>query len=455
MLFCLPMVDCTSRPRRVAGRLLAFGFCLIAVAIHAEPPPKVMVDAIATWELHRALIPPDTEYRRHFQMRSELLSEFWGIDMFLEAEVILPPDRKPGERLPVCYFIHGFTNWELWAFHFSDGLIADLTAPDRDYPRMIYVFPNAQFGLGHHEFADSVNNGPWGEAFIKEFIPAIEAEYGGVGEASGRFLAGHSSGAWSALWLQITYPEFFGGAWAMAPDPVDFRSFTGVDIYTDANAFVDDDGKERMLVRSRKGWLESFREITQSEAEKGPFAGQFASFDDVFSPRGPDGLPVRLFNWETGAINRDVAEAWKKYDISIVLRSNWDELGPKLAGKLHIYVGTLDNFRLNEAVELLKTDLDILGSDAEIVIVDGATHSIFRPEPGYWPEGLIEYAHRAMEAKYRAAHLVAWTSVPKPRAYSLLNRSKKSGKVFDTQPGSLMTTPVIFNPAMAKLMAIR
>jgi hypothetical protein len=75
-------------------------------------------------------------------------------------------------------------------------------------------------------------------------------------------------------------------------------------------------------------------------------------------------------------------------------------LGPKLAGKLHVYAGSLDNFRLNESVELLKQDLETLDSDADIIIVEGANHSIFRPQPDYWPEGLVEHMHRAMEAQY-------------------------------------------------------
>jgi S-formylglutathione hydrolase FrmB len=398
------MASHTSLTGRVTKCALLLRSCALLLAIASaagsDPPPEALAHAVADWELHRQPIPPDSTQRRHFRIRSELLSAFWDRDMFLEAAVILPPNHDPAERLPVCYFVHGFTNWELWAFRFSDSIIAELNVPSENYPRMIYVFPNAQFGLGHHVFADSETNGPWGESFVTELVPAVEAKYGGAGEESGRFLAGHSSGAWSALWLQITYPETFGGAWAMAPDPVDFRSFTGVNIYTDANAFVDEAGTERMLVRERSNWVQSFRDITQSEAKKGPFAGQFASFDNVFSPRGPDGLPMRLFNWETGAIDRNVAEAWKKYDISLILRSNWEELGPKLAGKLHLYAGSLDNFRLNESVELLKQDLDTLDSDADIIIVEGANHSIFRPQPDYWPEGLVEHMHRAMEAQY-------------------------------------------------------
>ena len=59
---------------------------------------------------------------------------------------------------------------------------------------MIYVFLNARCALGHHEFADSVNNGPWGEALTTEFIPALEKEFGAFGAPRGRFLTGHSSG---------------------------------------------------------------------------------------------------------------------------------------------------------------------------------------------------------------------------------------------------------------------
>ena len=94
---------------------------------------------------------------------------------------------------------------------------------EREYPRLLYVYLNAQFPLGHHEFADSVNNGPWGKALTTEFIPQLEAKYGAAATPAGRFLTGHSSGGWSSLWLQVNYPEFFGGVWSTAPDPVDFR----------------------------------------------------------------------------------------------------------------------------------------------------------------------------------------------------------------------------------------
>ncbi|MCC6698610.1 MAG: hypothetical protein IT365_23505 [Candidatus Hydrogenedentes bacterium] len=316
--------------------------------------------------------------------------------MYLEAVVLLPPNHNPSEQFPVCYFIHGFENWRLWAFRFSEDLVAKLNDPDANYPQMIYVYPNAQFGLGHHAFADSANNGPWGEAFVKELLPAIEQRYGGVRDASGRFLAGHSSGGWSALWLQIVYPNTFGGAWAGAPDPVDFRSFAGVNIYAYDNAFTDPYGNEVMLMREGAAWVTSFRDYVSDEARKGRFAGQMASFDNVFSPRGPDGFPMRLYDWASGAIHREVAKAWKKYDISLLMRTHWKDLAPKLRGKLHIFAGTQDNFRLNEAVELLIAEPVFQDGDLDIVLVEGANHRIFTPHPELWPDGLLERMHREM-----------------------------------------------------------
>ena len=385
---------------------IIFLACLLGCHGHvgAESAREVLVGAFEVWEQAQEPIPPDTAQRQYFRVRSKLLSSFWGRDMYLEAEVILPPNHDPSERLPVCYFVHGFENWRLWAFQFGDDLLSKLNDSDGNYPRMLYVYPNAQFGLGHHVFANSANNGPWGDAFVRELVPAVEQKYGGRGDASSRFLTGHSSGAWSALWLQINYPDGFGGAWAGAPDPVDFRAFAGVDIYTCDNAFIDPRGNEVMLMRDGTSWVTSFRDYVRDEAKKGPFAGQMASFDNVFSPRGPDGFPMRLYDWESGAIDRGVAEAWKKYDLSLQLRTRWNELAPKLQGNLHIFTGTQDNFRLNEAVELLNAEPVFKDGGLDIVIVEGANHSIFLPEADLWPDGLLERMHREMAESFAMAH---------------------------------------------------
>ena len=77
----------------------------------------------------------------------------------------------------------------------------------------------------------------------------------------------------------------------------------------------------------------------------------------------------------TGAVDLRVAEAWKPYDIKIVLESNWRELELKLAGKLNIFAGAEDNFYLEGAVRRLERTLRRLGSDAVVEIREGRNHT--------------------------------------------------------------------------------
>jgi len=372
--------------RRVRCALgLALALCLpTALPLEAQPAP-----AAAPAEL------PTLPGVEAFRLKSPSLSAFWKKDVYLEAGVVRPLDWKAGERLPVAYNVHGFGGSHRVAWRQGPRLQAQMA--EGRIPRMLYVFLNAQFEWGHHVFADSKANGPWGTALVTEFIPALERACGAVGEPSARFLTGHSSGGWSTLWLQVTHPDFFGGCWSTAPDSVDFRDFTGIDIYTQKNAYTGADGKPVMLMRKDGVFVRSIREFVSLEREKQPVGGQFFSFNAVFGERGADGLPKPLFDWETGAIDPAVAASWKPYDLRLVLTGNWKTLGPKLAGKLHIYMGGQDTFRLEGALKLLKADLERLGSDAQILLVEGRDHrTLVAPHPELWPTGMMDRIHREM-----------------------------------------------------------
>ena len=243
-------------------------------------------------------------------------------------------------------------------------------------PGVIYVALNAHTSLGHHVFADSANNGPWGTALVEEFIPHLERQFRMDAKPSGRFLNGHSSGGWSTLWVMVTHPDFFGGTWSTAPDPVDFRSFTGPDLtrYPPQNAYADAQSHEYNLVRMGGKDIMLVRQYAQQERVLGYYGGQFASFNAVFSPKGPDGQPLKLFDIATGRIDASVQKEWERYDISRLLRDQWGTLGPKLKGKLHVIVGTADTFHLDEPTRLLDAELKRLGSDAVFTYVEGRNH---------------------------------------------------------------------------------
>jgi S-formylglutathione hydrolase FrmB len=306
---------------------------------------------------------------------SPRLSAFWGRPIHIRGWVMLPPGyRANGPRFPVVYTTHGFGSTLLSARNMA--AMAGMEMDAGHYPPMIWVSLDESSPTGTHEFADSANNGPWGAALTEELIPYLERTYRMDGRASGRFLTGHSSGGWATLWLQTRYPAVFGGTWSTSPDPSDFHDFTGIDIYAPgANAYRTADGAERPLVRDHANVIATLRQFAQLEAALGAYGGQFASFDWVFSPKGPDGRPLQMFNRATGAVNPAVAAYWRDhYDIAYRLEHNWPRLRAQLDGKIHIIVGTGDTFYLDGAAHRLDAVLHRLGARASITFLPNRTH---------------------------------------------------------------------------------
>ena len=347
----------------------------------------------------------ETENIKLVEFESPALSAFWGRPIKMRAGVVLPPGygTDAGKRYPVCYRVHGFGGNHAGAWYSGKDLIQKMR--DGKQAQMIHVFLDASFSTGHHVFADSVNNGPWGTALTKELIPHLDREFRTVPQAYARFLTGHSSGGWTTLWLQVTYPEVFGGTWSTAPDPVDFHSFTGIDstFGSKANAYRKSDGTARNLVRRNGKELASFEEFVKQEEVAGDYGGQIASFEWVFSPRGPDGRPMKLFNRVTGEQDPVVQKAWEKYDIRLVLERNWETLSPKLRGKLHIVCGSEDTFHLEEAVTYLCDYLKSKGREDACEMVPERDHGTLYRAYKTFPDGLALRIDQEMWAAYEKA----------------------------------------------------
>jgi S-formylglutathione hydrolase FrmB len=309
----------------------------------------------------------ETERIKLVDIPSPLLSAFHKRPIRHRAAVILPEGELAAKR-PTLYIVPGFGG--------DLRMVPVLERQSRfGYGRdMIRVLLDPDCGTGHHVFADSANNGPRGRALVEELIPYIEAHYPAIADARARLLNGHSSGGWSTLWLQVTYPDVFGGTWSTSPDPVDFRDFSRIDLYAPgANLFRDAEGQRRPIARMGGKPVLFLEDFSRMEDVVGD-GGQMHSFEAVFSPAGPDGRPRPLWDRKTGAVVPEVARAWEAYDIRLVLERNWKTLGPKLAGKIHVITGDEDTFYLEGAAKLLKKSLEALGSDAVVEVVPGKNH---------------------------------------------------------------------------------
>lgn len=341
--------------------------------------------------------PADTKYVRHVRIRSERLSAFWGRPMDLGAVVLLPQgwDEHPGARYPLI----------VYQSHFSptfDGFRE--TPPDPNLPPVYserfhiegynrieqeyaYKFYREWTGPGFPRFiiiqiqhanpyyddsyaVNSANVGPYGDAIMKELLPAVEKQFRGIGQGWARFTYGGSTGGWEALAAQVFYPDDFNGCYAACPDPVDFRSYTIVNIYEHVNAYVAGSrwkNTPRPGTRNALGeTMSTLQEENRLEYVLGPNSrsgGQWDIWQAVYSPVGADGYPRPIWDKLSGVIDREVAAYWREhYDLSYILRRDWATLGPKLEGKIHIYCGTADNYFLNNAVsrieEILKSTRD-------------------------------------------------------------------------------------------------
>ena len=306
--------------------------------------------------------PADTPQVKRIKIQSAILSKWWGHPIYLGATILLPKDydAHPNVRYPINYE-HGHFSLRAPG-GFGSGGAFDTFWLAASTPRMIYVtlqHPSPYYDDSYG--VNSENNGPYGDAIMQELIPAIESRFRVIREPWARMLTGSSTGGWIAAAHQVFYPDFYGGAFASCPDSVDFRYHQIVDIYKDANAYFIDKGwlkVPRPNQRRPDGNLESMMQDENHYelvvGDKSRSGGQWDIWEATYSPVGADGYPRRLWNKVTGEIDRTVAAAWRKYDLRHILETNWPALGPKVRHKLNVYVGDMDSYDLNDAVEKLN-----------------------------------------------------------------------------------------------------
>lgn len=351
---------------RKIGTAPGNGFSNVGVVRAEGTQPELVIDSIVP---EKEFV--ESRWTKLMKVRSELLSDFYGHDVFQYASVKLPPsyESSPDRRYPTIFEIPGFGGDH--HYHAAPGPHPESRDDGVEFLR---VMLDPSCPLGHHVFADSANNGPRGQSLIEEFLPAFDRQFRSIAEPAARFVTGHSSGGWSSLWVQVTYPEHFGGVWSTAPDPVDFRDFQRIDLYQPGeNMYWDASSKPRPLARVNGRIVLWYKNFADMEWTLGP-GGQLHSFEAVFSPRGADGKPQLIWDRESGEVFTEVTQTWEKYDIRLILERNWKELEPKLRGKLHVIMGDQDTFYLEGATVLLKKSLEKLGSDAKVEIVPGRDH---------------------------------------------------------------------------------
>jgi hypothetical protein len=351
---------------------------------------------------------PDTKWVKYVKFQSVLLTKFWGHPIFLGASVLLPKgyDEHPNVHYPVVYWQQHFIGPASNApFGFRTDSVPPGGGPQRpidpaiaaqikgynletgydlykewngsNFPRFIvvdFLGPTPYYDDSY--VVNSMNTGPWGDAIMQEGIPYIQSHFRAIPKGYARVLTGGSTGGWESLALQFLHPDDFGGAWSIAPDPVDFRHYQLVNIYTDTNAFIVGEDvqlqspvgeflhPERPLSRGVEGQpfltVRQESELENALGSHGRSSEVLENWEAVYGPVGDDGYPKPLWDKSTGHIDHEVADYMRThgYDLRAYLAQHWSEVGPKLVDKVHVDVGDMDNYYLDLAVYDLQAFFD-------------------------------------------------------------------------------------------------
>jgi len=356
--------------------------------------------------------PEDSKYIKHIKIQSKLLTEFWGRPVYIGAHILLPDgfDEHPNVKYPLAIF-HGHfpADFEGLRTGPPDGNLKPdtnerfhITGYNRiqqeeaysfykqwtgkNFPRVIAVqIQHANPYYDDSYAVNSANLGPYGDAITYELIPEIEKRFRGIGKGWARFMYGGSTGGWEVLAAQIFYPDEYNGCYAACPDPIDFHHYTTIDIYNDKNAYYAESDFKKILRPGHRDYLghvsatiEGMNHRELALGTRSRSGDQFDIWEAVFSPTDVDGYPKRIFDKYTGVIDSSVAAYWKEhYDLTYIINRDWAKLGNKLKGKIHIYVGDMDNYYLNNAVysaeEILKK-LQNPSCNCEVDYGDRAEH---------------------------------------------------------------------------------
>ncbi|KAK8041546.1 hypothetical protein PG994_014553 [Apiospora phragmitis] len=353
----------------------------------------------------------DTELLKYVKIRSAKLSEFWGRDMYVGATVLLPAGYDAADnktRYPVLYSQghwpggRGAFNYPTATFSkaWDAGIIpGDNKTATRPAPKLILVrfrheapFYDDSYGV------NTANLGPYGDALNDELIPHLDATFHTVTAPYARIQEGGSTGGWVSAASTIFRPDLFGACFSSYPDSLSFQKHQDISLYSSANAYyrnVDgspigsirefgspDNDTENVLatVEQENHWELVFGTASRSSL-------QWDAWNAVFGAQGLNGYPLEPWDKITGEVYPEAVTYWKALgmDMAEYIADNWGSdsgsrknLGEALRGRIFVYVGTHDDYYLNEGVAAFERRVNAPGLGgpgwANVTITPGATH---------------------------------------------------------------------------------
>ncbi|KAI4624808.1 uncharacterized protein J4E87_005288 [Alternaria ethzedia] len=327
----------------------------------------------------------DTDTLKHIKIRSKKLSKFWGRDMYVGANVVLPSGYDAADKKTQYPVIYNQGHWPAGEGAYNYGTDKKFTAAwdagvipgtnttaARPAPKFIMVTFRHEAPYYDDSYAvNTANLGPYGDAINEELIPHIEDTFNTIRAPYARVQDGGSTGGWESIANVIYRPDLFGVCFSSYPDSLDFHRHQDIELYSAANAYQRADGSSVPSIRTHTNGTEvilaTAAQENHWELTFGTSSRSFNQWDvwnAVFGVQGYNNYPLEPWDKVTGEIYPDAVEYWKPFDLSDYVVTNFNSsrnLGAALAGRIFVYVGTWDNYFLNEGVMEFQKRTDAVG----------------------------------------------------------------------------------------------
>ena len=233
---------------------------------------------------------------------------------------------------------------------------------------------------------NTANIGPYGDAINDELIPYLDAHFNTIAKPYGRIQDGGSTGGWESAANLVFRPDLFGACFSSYPDSLSFRRHQDIPLYTAKNAYTRPDGSKIYSIREVIN--DTLTDVTTVEQENhweltfgtnSRSSQQWDVWNAVFGAQGVNGYPLEPWDKITGEVYPEAVAYWRPMDLTQYISDNWDNernLGEVLKHRMFIYVGSWDNYFLNEGVEEFQKSVFALGGPdwANVTILDKQIH---------------------------------------------------------------------------------
>ncbi len=146
-------------------------------------------------------------------LNSKILNHPVHYCVYLPASYDAGATKKPPQRYPVLYFLHGLGDNEQTLFNSGGWTLLDDLRQQHKVGDFLIVAPEGRRSFYINSADGSVR---YSDFFLQEFIPAIESKYRISSGRRNRAISGVSMGGYGALRFAFSYPELFSAVSAQS-----------------------------------------------------------------------------------------------------------------------------------------------------------------------------------------------------------------------------------------------